>query len=258
MSAITCDNVGIQFAHGSQRAILRRALRRAVFGHSSKEPDGKPRPRQASSFWALRNLSFSLPSGSTLGVCGINGAGKTTLMRVISGIYAPDEGCATVTGRTSALLSLGVGISSSLSGRENLDVVGAVHGLRLQEVRERYEEIRDFADLDEDTMRTPVRYYSSGMRTRLGFAIYAVVTPEILLIDEVLAVGDASFREKSGIRLRELSKQAKCVVISSHNLGFLRENCDTGLWLHESKVAAIGPIDDVINAYTDYLRVRPR
>ena len=258
MSAITCDNVGIQFAHGSQRALLRRALRRAVFGHSNEEPDGKLRPNQASSFWALRHLSFSLPVGTTLGVCGVNGAGKTTLMRVISGIYTPDEGSATVTGRTSALLSLGVGISSSLSGRENLDVVGAVHGLKRQDIQNHYEEIRDFAGLYEKTMNTPVRYYSSGMRTRLGFAIYSVVTPEILLIDEVLAVGDAGFRKKSSVRLRELAKQAKCVVISSHDLAFLRENCDTGLWLHDNKVSAIGEIDDVVTEYENYLKERPR
>ena len=199
MPAITCDDVGIQFAHGSQRALLRLALRRAIFGRPRREPRVKPSPRHASTFWALRHVSFSLPLGTTLGICGVNGAGKTTLMRVISGIYVPDEGSTTVMGRTSALLSLGVGISSSLSGRENLDVVGAVHGLKRREIRGRYEEIRDFAGLDEDTMNTPVRYYSSGMRTRLGFAIYAVVTPEILLIDEVLAVGDAAFQKRSEV-----------------------------------------------------------
>jgi len=197
----------------------------------------------------VRHLHLAVSAGTCLGICGPNGAGKTTLMRLISGIYLPDEGTIEVNGETSALLSLGVGISSALTGRENLRVVGALHGLSRAEIRDRYVEIRDFSGLDEPTMNTPVRFYSSGMRTRLGFAIYSVLTPEVLLIDEVLSVGDAAFRAKSTRRLAELRDRARSVVISSHNLGFLKDNCDAAIWIEAGQVRKHGPVDEVVDAY---------
>lgn len=249
MNVIRCDHVGIRFLRGHPRAVARQTLRHALGWRGVLPEAGEGPARAASALWALRHVELEVPEGACVGVCGPNGAGKTTLMRIISGIYKPDEGTIEVAGTTSALLSLGVGISSSLTGRENLLVVGALHGLDSTEVRERYDEIRAFAGLDEAAMNTPVRYYSSGMRTRLGFAIYAVLTPEILLIDEVLSVGDASFRKKSATRLSELRSKARCVVISSHNLNFLKDNCDKALWLDAGRVVAFGEATAVVDEY---------
>ncbi len=192
--------------------------------------------------------------GSCLGVCGSNGSGKTTLMRLLSRIYEPDEGRVHVAGRTSALLSMGAGVSTQLSGRDNVLIIAATHGVRKREVLERYEEIRAFAELDEPTMNTPVRYYSAGMRTRLSFAIFAILVPDILLIDEILSVGDASFREKSIRRLRQLTEQARCVVITSHNLDFLRDHCDAVLWLDRGRVMGMGEPKPVVDEYVRFLR----
>jgi ABC-type polysaccharide/polyol phosphate transport system ATPase subunit len=249
VDVIRCNDLGIRFLRGRPRSVGWFVLK-AVLGLKPTAPTaGEGRADKASLLWAVRHVDLAIPMGSSLGICGPNGAGKTTLMRLIAGIYRPDEGTVTVSGKTSALLSLGVGISSSLTGREYLRVVGAMHGLSRKEVRDRYEEIRDFSGLDEATMNTAVRAYSSGMRTRLGFAIYAVLTPEVLLIDEVLAVGDASFRQKSIDRLAELRKHARAVVVSSHNLGFLKEACDTALWLDGGHVRAYGPSAEVVDAY---------
>jgi len=249
MDIIRCEDLGIRFLRGRPRAVAWHGLKTALGLRPKAPPVGEGPAAGASELWALRHVDLAVPAGGCLGICGPNGAGKSTLMRLISGIYLPDEGVVTVEGKRSALLSLGAGISSALTGRENLSVVGALHGLSRGEVRDRYVEIREFAGLDEATMNTPVRFYSSGMRTRLGFAIYSVITPEVLLIDEVLAVGDAAFRAKSSRRLAELRARARSVVISSHSLGFLKDNCDTGVWMEAGRVRAHGPVDEVVDAY---------
>jgi len=249
MSVIRCDDLGICFFRGQPRAVAWHGVKTALGLNPSAPAAGTGPAMGASELWAVRHVDLEVPAGSCLGICGPNGAGKTTLMRLISGIYKPDEGSLAVAGKTSALLSLGIGISSALTGRENLRVVGALHGLSRAEIRDRYVEIREFAGLDEPTMNTPVRFYSSGMRTRLGFAIYAVLTPEVLLIDEVLAVGDASFRQKSAARLDQLRERARCVVISSHNLGFLKDTCDKALWLDGGKIVAYGDSAEVVDGY---------
>jgi ABC-2 type transport system ATP-binding protein len=239
--ALRCDGAGIRFARGSRRAMVAASLRRLV-----RRDAGGDDP---SAFWALRGVSFRAPEASCIGVCGGNGAGKTTLLRLLAGIYAPDEGTVHVAGRTATLLSLGAGINAHLSGRENVFVAGAVHGLSARAVRARYDEIAAFAELDARTLATPVRYYSAGMRTRLGFAIATSLAPEVLLLDEVLATGDGAFRRKSAARLRELLAAARCVVLTSHNLDFLREHAQHALWLDRGRQVAFGPASEVLAAY---------
>ncbi len=243
---IACEGVGIRFARGSRRQMVAASLRRLLRPGAGKD--------ERDAFWALRDIAFRVPEATCLGVCGGNGAGKTTLLRVLAGIYSPDEGVVDVRGRTSTLLSLGAGISAHLSGGDNIFVAGAVHGLSASAVRERYDEIAAFAELDERTLATPVRYYSAGMRTRLGFAIATTLTPEILLLDEVLATGDGGFRQKSAVRLREVLTDAHCVVLTSHNLNFLREHADLALWLERGRQRAFGPAAAVLDDYERFTK----
>jgi ABC-type polysaccharide/polyol phosphate transport system ATPase subunit len=219
---------------------------------------GKRRANQTEgAFWALRDVDLGVKQGQRLGVCGSNGSGKTTLMRLLGRIYSTDEGDLEISGATSALLSIGAGISHHLSGRENVFVVGALHGLKRDEIEARYEAITSFAELDEAAMRMPVRYYSAGMRSRLGFAIASTLSPEILLLDELLSVGDPAFREKSARKLKELSDQARCLVVSSHSIHFLKTHCDTALWLENGRVLASGDAIPVLNEYSRFMGLRP-
>jgi homopolymeric O-antigen transport system ATP-binding protein len=246
MDVVVCDDVGIRFARGSRRAMVTASLRRML---------GRAASREEEPFWALRNVSFRLPEAARLGICGGNGAGKTTLLRVLCGIYAPDEGSVAIAGKTSTLLSLGAGIDGQLSGRDNIHLAGALHGLTRREVEARYHEIASFAELGPTTLATPVRYYSAGMRTRLGFAIASTFAPDVLLLDELLATGDAQFKEKSAMRLRELTGAARCTIVTSHNMGFLREHTDHVLWLDRGRAVAFGPTEPVL---ADYLRFTKR
>jgi ABC-type polysaccharide/polyol phosphate transport system ATPase subunit len=245
MEVVRCTDLGIRFGRGSRREMLRESLARVL--RPGREPD------EHKVFWALRNVTLSLPEGACLGVCGGNGAGKTTLLRLLAGIYEPDEGSLAVNGRTSAMLSLGAGISPHLSGRDNVLVASAVHGLSGTEAERLYPAIAEFADLDETTMRMPVRYYSSGMRTRLGFAIASAVVPDILLLDEILSVGDARFREKSSVKLKELIGKARCIIVTSHSVSFLKTHCDHALWLDRGRVREFGEAVPVLNAYGRFM-----
>ncbi len=239
---IECRDMGIWFTRGSRRTMLRQAMRRA-FGRTVPED---------SRFWALRHVDVDVRAGVRLGVCGSNGSGKTTLMRVLSGIYGHDEGIIDRREGTMSLLSLGAGISHHLSGRDNIYLLGSLNGLPRDQITELYAEIQDFCELDDDVLRTPVRYYSNGMRTRLGFAIVAFITPDVLFLDEIMAVGDTTFRSKSAAKLQELARRARCVVICSHDIGFLKRHCDEAVWLHEGVVRASGDAVPVLNEYADF------
>ena len=239
---LECRDVGIWFTRGSRRTMLRQAVRRA-FGLAVPEGDR---------FWALRGVDLEVREGMRLGVCGSNGSGKTTLMRVLGGVYDHDEGELVRHAGTMSLLSLGAGISHHLSGRDNVYLVGALNGLSRPEIDERYDEIAAFSELPDDVLRTPVRYYSNGMRTRLGFSIVASITPDVLFLDEIMAVGDTTFRKKSADKLTELADRARCVVLCSHDIGFLKRHCDRAVWLDEGRVRAAGDAVPVLNEYADF------
>lgn len=199
-------------------------------------------------FWALRDVSFEMEEGEILALIGSNGAGKSTLLRVIAGIYAPEEGTVLVQGKVAPVLSLGAGFRLDLSGHDNVYLKGVLSGLTRKEIDERLDEIVSFAEL-EDFIDSPVRNYSSGMIARLGFSIALNLQPDILLIDEVLGVGDERFRSKSEERMREFMQQAKAILIATHNMEFVREFCTRALWLEHGRICMTGDAREVVSIY---------
>jgi ABC-type polysaccharide/polyol phosphate transport system ATPase subunit len=203
---------------------------------------------------ALRGVSFDVPQGKVMGVIGANGAGKSTLMRAVAGILAPSAGRIEVTGRVSTLLALGVGFNSALSGKENVTLGGLAAGLSRTQIKEKYEEITAFAEL-EDFMDMPMRTYSSGMYSRLAFAVAVHMDPDILIIDEALSAGDAHFKQKASDKMQELVAKARTMLVVSHALGTIKELCDETIWLHKGKLVGRGTPDEMIEAYTKFLKV---
>jgi ABC-type polysaccharide/polyol phosphate transport system ATPase subunit len=199
---------------------------------------------------ALKGVSFEVSKGSVYGVIGRNGAGKSTLFRTLAGILPPTEGRIVVFGRVTPLLSLGVGFNRELTGRENILLGGLAAGLEAQEIGDRYNEILEFADLGE-AIHYPMRTYSSGMFARLGFAIAAHLDPEILLIDEALAAGDAVFRNKSFAKIGELCARDCTVLLVSHGMQVVKQLAERCLWLETGNARMEGPADEVVGAYLD-------
>jgi lipopolysaccharide transport system ATP-binding protein/teichoic acid transport system ATP-binding protein len=203
---------------------------------------------------AVQNVSFNVEHGKVLGVVGANGAGKSTLVRTIAGILPPTSGRIEVHGRVSTLLALGVGFNRTLTGRENVVLGGLAAGLTREHLAEKYEEIVEFAEL-EDFMDMPMKTYSSGMYGRLGFSVAVNMDPDILLIDEALSVGDAKFRKKSFEKMRELCEEDRTIVLVSHALGSIEELCDQAIWIHKGQLKLQGDPDEVVHAYTTFLDV---
>jgi len=201
-------------------------------------------------FHALSNISLRIREGEVVGVIGRNGCGKTTLLRTIAGIYQPDAGQISVKGRVSALLSLGTAFNTSLSGRENIILGGLTLGLRLREIERKSREIIAFAELG-DFIDVPMRYYSSGMMSRLSFALVIAIEPDILLIDETLSVGDISFQNRSRSAMHDLLGQASLQMIVSHDLDTIRKVCTRVLWIETGCVAMDGAPAEVVGKYEE-------
>ena len=199
-------------------------------------------------FWALKNVSFEVPTGTTFGVIGSNGSGKSTLLKCLTGILVPDKGSVKVHGRVSALLELGAGFHPELSGRENVFLNGAILGLTKKEIAAKFDDIVEFAGL-ADFIDTPVKNYSSGMFVRLGFAVAAHVDPEVLLIDEVLSVGDESFQRKSAERIEQFRRDGRTIVFVSHGLAAVEQLCESVAWIDKGDLRMVGRAGDVISAY---------
>jgi lipopolysaccharide transport system ATP-binding protein len=200
-------------------------------------------------FWALRHVSFDVKAGEVLGVIGRNGAGKSTLLKILSRIVEPTEGRAVIRGRVASLLEVGTGFHPELSGRENIFLNGSILGMRRREIESKFDEIVAFAEV-ERFLDTPVKRYSSGMYVRLAFAVAAHLDPEVLIVDEVLAVGDAQFQKKCIGKMKDIAEGgSRTVVFVSHNMGAVRALCSSGLFLVNGAVAAQGAVDDVIGAY---------
>ncbi len=204
------------------------------------------RPRQ--DHWVLRNVSFAVEAGEMLGIIGVNGSGKSTTLKLISRIIEPTVGKVEVSGRVSALLELGAGFHPDLTGRENIYLNGSIMGLGRKEIGRKFDDIVQFADL-EQSIDMPVRYYSSGMYMRLGFSVAIHADPQILLVDEVLAVGDYAFQSKCLWRVRELKRQGTTIVFVSHDMDTIKELCDRAIWLDDGGVFADGAPQDVVAAY---------
>ena len=199
-------------------------------------------------FWALRNVSFEIKKGEVVGIIGPNGAGKSTLLKVISGILKPADGELEVHGNIVPMLELGSGFDHDLTGRENVFLNGAILGYTEEYLKAKYDEIVAFSELGK-FIDVPIRNYSSGMLMRLAFSIATVVQPEILIVDEILAVGDAAFQEKSKARMLELMSGGTTVLFVSHSLEQIREMCDRVIWLEHGNVKMIGPTKEVCDAY---------
>lgn len=197
---------------------------------------------------ALDHVSFTVNRGEAFGVIGRNGAGKSTLLRCIAGTLRPNSGKAVVHGKTSTLLQLGVGFIPELTGRRNVYLGGLAAGMRRREIDERFDEIVEYAEL-EDAIDRPMKTYSSGMFSRLAFSVAMNLDPDVLLLDEILAVGDASFQEKSLQAMRELLDRAGTILFVSHSLNNVEEFCDRAIWLEQGEIAAEGAATNVVNAY---------
>jgi ABC-type polysaccharide/polyol phosphate transport system ATPase subunit len=203
-------------------------------------------------FEALKDVSFDVSRGQTLGIIGENGSGKSTLLKILAGISRPTLGELTVDGRVSALIELGAGFHPEISGRENIFINGIILGLTRRQVQERYREIVEFAELQE-FIDNPVKSYSSGMFMRLGFSIATNVDPDILLIDEVLAVGDATFVPKCLDKINEFRRRGKTIIFVSHDLSTVERICDEVIWMRQGKIETRGYPKRVVDAYLEYV-----
>ncbi len=208
----------------------------------------KGRRTRAEAFSALKDLTLEISEGESLGIIGHNGAGKSTLLKVISGVIIPTKGKVTVNGTIAPLIELGAGFDHDLTGRENIFLNASILGFSRREIKEKYERIVDFSELSE-FINTPLRNYSSGMVARLGFSIATEVNPDILILDEVLAVGDAHFTKKSEERIAQFIKKGVTILFVSHAMEDVKAICKKVLWLDHGKAKMLGDPDTVIGAY---------
>lgn len=236
MARIEFDGVSKIYHRHTQRRLLRGYLH-GLFAR-----------RRPEKFYALREVSFRIDRGESVALIGSNGAGKSTLLSLIAGISAPNEGSVHVEGKVAALLDLGSGFHPELTGRENIDLNAALLGLTRRQVREKEESIIAFSELEE-FIDEPLKTYSSGMAMRLAFAVAIELDPDILIVDEVLAVGDRAFQEKCLAKVREFVQAGKTMLAVSHSATLIRELCRRALWLDHGRLMMDGEIDEVIQAY---------
>lgn len=260
--AIEFDNVSKQYALGSiGTGTLSRDLNRWWARIRGKEDpylrigevNDRSRKAMGNFVWALKDIDFKVEQGEVLGIIGKNGAGKSTLLKILSRVTSPTMGCVRVRGRIASLLEVGTGFHPDLTGRENVYMNGAIMGMTRHEITRKLSEIVDFAGV-EKYIDTPVKRYSSGMTVRLGFAVAAHLEPEILVVDEVLAVGDAEFQRKAIGKMQDVAKgEGRTVLFVSHNMGSMQQLCRKGILLENGSVAMSDTIGEVINAYQKVL-----
>jgi lipopolysaccharide transport system ATP-binding protein len=241
--SITVENLSKRYELGAlqQETQLRDQLARLV-----RAPFGKRRPKEI--LWALRDVSFTAQQGEVVGIMGRNGAGKSTLLKILAKITYPTSGRVRARGRVAALLEVGAGFHEELSGRENIFLNGSVMGMKKKEVDAKLEAIVEFSGMQR-FIDTPIKRYSSGMRSRLGFAVAAHLDPDVLIVDEVLAVGDAAFQKKCISAMHDLRGGGRTVLFVSHNMSAVENLCSRGIWLAHGQVQQDGPVHNVIEAY---------
>ena len=254
-SVIRAENLGkkylIRHEHPERYVALRDVLSTQVKKLFSFPKSLRPTPASVDfeEFWALKDLNFDIQPGDRVGIIGRNGAGKSTLLKILSRITEPSTGRVELNGRVASLLEVGTGFHPELSGRENIFLNGAIMGMSRAEIRRKFDEIVDFSGV-EKFLDTPVKRYSSGMYVRLAFAVAAHLEPEILVVDEVLAVGDAEFQKKCLGKMEEVStREGRTILFVSHNLSVVQTLCEKGIYLKGGEIAAAGNIDDLVSAY---------
>ena len=247
---LTCRDMGISFPRHGEHGRAARMLRETILGHRP-DPDRNPH-----SFWAVRHVSFDLQPGDMLGIIGRNGAGKSTLLSALADLIDPNEGALTTRGKV-ILMSVGTGFQAALTGRENILLSGLYLGMTRREIAERFDELVEFAEL-WDAIDRPVQFYSAGMISRLQFAIATTINPEILLLDELLGAGDASFVEKAQGRMQQMLRRAHAVVIVTHDTHFVRNNCSQAILLEQGEVLYHGAPDNAVLLYEDLLTRKPK
>ncbi|HEY4780003.1 MAG TPA: ABC transporter ATP-binding protein [Solirubrobacterales bacterium] len=241
--------LGLNAAYGSLREAVSEMGRR-----TAGRLVGRGEKPEIDVLWALRDVSFEVEQGEAIGLIGHNGAGKSTMLKLLSRIAEPTTGWAEVTGRVGSLLEVGTGFHPELTGRENVFLNGAILGMRRNEIRKRFDEIVEFANM-ERFLDTPVKRYSSGMQVRLAFAVAAHLEPEVLLVDEVLAVGDAAFQRKSLAKMAEVARAGSTVIFVSHNLATIQALCERAILLERGSVVTDAPVEEAV---TGYLRALER
>jgi lipopolysaccharide transport system ATP-binding protein len=262
-TVIKVENLSKRYVIGHQRQERYVALR-DVIANSARSlkqrifhPMQKFEDPEHEDFWALKDVSFEIKQGDRVGIIGRNGAGKSTLLKILSRITEPTSGKISIKGRVASLLEVGTGFHPELTGRENIFLNGAILGMGRAEIKKKFDEIVDFAEV-EKFLDTPVKHYSSGMYVRLAFAVAAHLEPEILIVDEVLAVGDAQFQKKCLGKMEDVGKEGRTVLFVSHNMSTIQKLCSTGILLQSGKVAIQGITEVVIDRYLDAIKQRIR
>lgn len=241
--AIKVDHVGIRFQMGIEKVdnlkeyIIKRIKRNIKYNE----------------FWALREVTFNIEKGDRVGILGLNGAGKSTLLKIIAGVLKPTEGKVETKGRVVPLLELGAGFDVQYTGAENIYLYGAMLGYSKEFIKEKYNEIAEFSELGR-FLDVPVKNYSSGMKSRLGFSIATIVDPEILILDEVFAVGDAKFRKKSEAKIKSLFKDGVTVLFVSHNIEQVKKICNKAILLEKGTLIAQGEVNDICAIYEEKIK----
>ncbi len=236
--AIIVDNVSMKFNLSKEKV---DSLKDYIIKSIKKEI-------KYNEFWALQNVSFTVEKGDRVGILGLNGAGKSTLLKVIAGVFKPTEGSVTKHGKMVPLLELGAGFDQQYTGKENIYLYGAMLGYSKEFIDEKYDEIVKFSEL-KDFIDVPIKNYSSGMKSRLGFSIATVVSPKILILDEVLSVGDAKFRKKSEKKVLSMFDSGVTVLFVSHSLAQVQRICNKAMILEKGKLIAYGDIDEISEQY---------
>ncbi len=234
---IEAENVGIEFLRNRKR---RLSLREILLKGQNTAPQG--------SFWAVRNVSFTVQQGEAVGLLGANGCGKSTLLKLIAGVILPDEGDVGVHAGVAPLIELTGGFVAELTARDNIWLTAGLHGLSKAQIEERFDDIVAFAEIG-DFLDTPFRHFSSGMQVRLGFSVITQLDEPIILVDEVLAVGDKRFREKCYARMEQIVSDGRTLFLVSHNESDLRRFCRRGLYLRAGELIVDGPVDEAVDAY---------
>lgn len=238
--AVSVANVSKMFRlyHERNQSLKSAVMRRRISVHED--------------FWALKEVSFDVPVGSTFGLIGSNGSGKSTLLKCLAKIFYPEKGTITSNGKVAAMLEVGSGFHPELSGRENVYLNGSILGMSRKEIAKKFDEIVEFSGV-EQFIDQPVKNYSSGMYVRLGFSVAINVDPDVLVVDEVLAVGDAEFQAKCQAKFAEFRSQGKTVILVSHSMDTVKSMCDTAAWLQNGSLKTVGAATQTVHAYMESL-----